>query len=148
MWERACSRRRPTPAFIWQTTVQYLDMPCKKKFQRIPARIEQKHRRLFAHQPLKTNPRLNHETRLARDFNRSASALPFFHALHYAEMRHGYVMAVNRVGMGGFLRGVFWREVDHQLVAEKVEIDPVLAGAAFLQAKHATVEVPRSGARS
>lgn len=32
------------------------------ELQRIAARVKQKHRRLFAHQPLKTDPRLDHES--------------------------------------------------------------------------------------
>jgi hypothetical protein len=34
--------------------------------------------------------------------------------------------------------------MNHQLMAEKVEIDPVIAGATFFQAEHLTIETPGS----
>jgi len=35
--------------------------------------------------------------------------------------------------------------MNHQLMAEEVEVDPVLAGAPLLQAEHVSVEMPGSG---
>ena len=59
LWELACQRRRPDRHHLFGK--QLPNILERLELQRIPARIEQKHRRLFAHQPLKTNPRLNHE---------------------------------------------------------------------------------------
>lgn len=57
-------------------------------------------------------------------------------------MWHRHVVAVHRVAAGVAL-GVGLRVlVDDQLVAEEVEVDPVLGGAAFAQAEDFAVEAP------
>ncbi|MNO91853.1 hypothetical protein D3C76_834100 [compost metagenome] len=51
-------------------------------------------------------------------------------------------MTVDSVGVCRFLRGVFRRQVNDQLMAEKVEIDPMIAGATFFEAEHMAIEIP------
>lgn len=57
-------------------------------------------------------------------------------------MRHRHVVAVHRVAVRGFLMRHFRCLVDHQLVAEEIEIHPVVAAAAFGTAEHLAIEMP------
>jgi hypothetical protein len=43
-------------------------------------------------------------------------------------------MPIHGIGVRGFLLGIFRCQVNHQLMAEEVEIAPVITGATFLQA--------------
>ena len=54
-------------------------------------------------------------------------------------------MAVHGVAVRGLLMGHLRRLVDHQLVAEEVEVHPVLAAAALGAAEHLTVEMAGGG---
>jgi predicted amino acid dehydrogenase len=54
-------------------------------------------------------------------------------------------MPVHGIGVGGFLCSVFRRQMNHQLMAEEVEVDPVCAGTTFLQPENFAVKVPCGG---
>ncbi len=57
-------------------------------------------------------------------------------------MRHRHVVAVHRVAVRCFLIGHLRRLVDHQLVAEEVEIHPVRTAATLRAAEHLAIKMP------
>src|SRR3546814_18756187 len=62
---------------------------------------------------------------------------------HDAEMRHGHVVAVDRVGVGAWAcAGIEMRD---DLMAVEIEIDPFGRAAALAAAKHAAVKGARGG---
>src|SRR5262249_38905610 len=101
-------------------------------------------RRLFAYLPLKADIRLDHELRAERPEPRR-ERFPLIPCEHDAEVRHGHVMTVDGIAVHAFLRSRFRVLVDYELMAEEIEVDPLLAGAAFFEPEHAAVEVARGG---
>jgi hypothetical protein len=69
--------------------------------------------------------------------------VPVFGGEDDAEVRDGNVVAVDRVGMRGF--GDARLEVRDNLVAEKVEVDPLLGAATFRAAENCAVEMASGG---
>ncbi len=54
-------------------------------------------------------------------------------------------MAVHSVGMRLFLARGDGVLVNHQLMTEEIEVDPMLAAAAFGAAEHLAIETPGGG---
>ncbi|MNG06878.1 hypothetical protein D3C84_901510 [compost metagenome] len=54
-------------------------------------------------------------------------------------------MAIHGIGVSGFLGRVLRRQVNHQLMAEEIEVDPVVAGPSFFQAEYRAVKMSRCG---
>ncbi|MNC24580.1 hypothetical protein D3C75_726360 [compost metagenome] len=46
--------------------------------------------------------------------------------------------------MDAFLGGGFWMFVNNQLVAIKIEVDPLVAGTTFFQAEHFAIKCARA----
>ena len=61
---------------------------------------------------------------------------------HHAEMRHGHVVAVDRV-VDGRAGSAVDRQVRDELVAEEVEVDPLGGAAAFGAAEQLAIEPAR-----
>src|SRR5471030_1055323 len=114
------------------------------ELQGIAAGVEQEHRRLFTHLALEAHIRFDHELRALRT-QPFGQGFPVFPAQHHAEMRHRNVVAVHRVGVRGVLRRGFRVFVNHQLMTEKIVVDPMIAGAAFRATKNVAVEMTGSG---
>ena len=88
--------------------------------------------------------RLQHKLRVPR-LQAFGQRMPIVPAQYHAKMRHGHVVAIHRIGMDRVLGSSFGVFVDHQLMAEEIEVDPMVAGATLFQAEDFTVEVPSSG---
>ncbi len=72
--------------------------------------------------------------------------LPVRHREHHPEMRHGHVMAVDRVRDGVGVRCVHaGLQVGDDLVAEQVEVDPFRRAAPLRAAEQPAIEAPRRG---
>jgi hypothetical protein len=109
------------------------------EFEGVTARVEQEHGGLLADLPFETNVRFNHKLRAER-LQALGQRFPLFPSQNDAEVRNGYVVAVYRVAMDAFLGCSFRVFVNNQLVALKIEIDPLVAGTTFFQAKHFAIK--------
>jgi len=78
--------------------------------------------------------RFQHKSRTPR-LQAFCQGMPVFPAQHHAKVWDRHIMTIYRIRVGGFLRGRFRVFVDHQLVAEEVEVDPMLAGTPLFQAE-------------
>src|SRR3546814_8096873 len=104
--------------------------------------IVKKHRRLFARLPGEADMRLD-DKRRARAPQPIGERVPIGHRQHDAEMRHGHVVAVDRVGVGAWAcAGIEMRD---DLMAVEIEIDPFGRAAALAAAKHTAVKGARGG---
>src|SRR6185437_16824423 len=112
------------------------------EFERVAERIEEEHRRLLARLPGEANVRLDDElgVRLAKA---RGEAIPRRTIGDDAEMAHGHLLSIDEAG------GVAHRArvdlVRDDLVPEEIEVDPVVAAAAFGAAEELPVEAARQG---
>src|SRR5262245_10979506 len=99
------------------------------EFERVARRIVEEERRLFADFAAEADARLDHEARAtgAQSLGQRFPGLP---RQHDAEMRHGYILAVDFVEVQRASRGI---EVRDELMTEEIEVDP-LPRAASLRA--------------
>ena len=112
------------------------------ELERIARRILKEHRRLLAGLADKADVRRDAEFYTGSG-NPVGERLPVFHRQHDAEMRHRHVMSVDRVRDRKRLgRRIEMRD---DLVAEQVEIDPVIGAAPLRATEHATVKGARGG---
>src|SRR5690606_22309133 len=114
-------------------------IPERLELERVARRIVEEHRRLLADQALEADPRLDHETRTGCP-QAPCERMPRFPIEHHAEMRHRYIVAVDRIVMPAALAraGI---QVGDELVAEEVEVDPLVSAAALRATEQPAVEL-------
>src|SRR5262245_8680524 len=112
------------------------------ELERIAARVGQEHRRLLAGLSPEANVRLDDERRAGLPQARG-EGLPVRHLEHHAEVRHGHVMAVDRV-VRGPAGAVALHGVANELVPEEVEVDPVGRASTLGAAEDPAVECARA----
>lgn len=114
------------------------------ELQRITAGVADEQGGLFARLAGKADAGAHDEV-VKLVFQSLRQDLPLIHGQHQSEMGHGYLMSVHQRVHAG--QGAGWAEVrvqmHHQLVAEKVEVDPAVGTATHGQAEAAVVEVAR-----
>ena len=67
--------------------------------------------------------------------------MPSIPRQHHAKVRHGDAVAVDMVVVQLFFRAIYWGQMDDELVAEEVEIDPLCAAAPLGTAKHGAIKM-------
>ena len=107
------------------------------ELKRIAAGVEKEHRRLLTREPLEADIGLDAKG-YARRPDAFGQCLPLRHRQHHAEMRHGHIMPIDRIGRRN--RAGIGVEVRHDLVAVEIKVDPMFRTTALTAAKHAPVE--------
>lgn len=102
----------------------------------IAARIEEEHRPLLAGLAFETHDRRNVEAH-ALLFQALGQHEPIRQAQHHAHMRHQYEVVADLAGPRDF-EGL--AQMQRQLMAKEIEIDPGIRAAPFLATKHVAVE--------
>jgi hypothetical protein len=112
------------------------------EFKRITGWIEKKHCCLLARFALKANVRLNDEFGVRR-FETIGQSVPFAHLQHNAEMAARHVVAINIASFRH--RAFLGREVGHNLMTIKIEIDPMIGRTPFFTPQQVKIELAGSG---
>ena len=114
-----------------------LEIAQRLELERVPAGIEEEHRRLFPDLPLEAHVRLDEEVDArAPDFLRERR--PLLHAEHHAKVTDGNGVAIDGVRSGG--ARLFGRQVGDNLMAEEVEVDPIGRRASLRATQELSVE--------
>ncbi len=110
------------------------------ELERIAGGVEQEHRRLLAGLTCEANRGGDHELG-SRALQPLGERAPFVHRQDQPEMRHRHRVAVDRVDRAALDR--IRSKVGNDLVAVKVEIDPMIGASAFRAPEQVAVESPR-----
>jgi hypothetical protein len=111
---------------------------------RIAGRVVEKHCGLLTHLPDEADAGFDLEAD-SRCPQAVGERAPRFPLEHHTEMWHRHVLPVDSVVMHVWVTpGI---EVHDELVAEKIEVDPLVAAAAFLASEQGAVELTRIAQR-
>lgn len=107
------------------------------ELKRIAAGVQEKHRRLLPDLPLEPDMRFNHELRPGLD-QFVGQCLPFAHRQDGTEMAHRHVIPVHRTGTA--VTNLPRRQMCNDLVAVKIEIDPLRGGTTLRAAQQSAIK--------
>ena len=108
------------------------------EFERVTRGVSQEHCSLFAHLSFKSDARGDEKVALGR-LKPVRQRLPVLHRQDHSEVTRRNAVTIHRVGVGR--SQIVIDEVQRYLVAQEVQIDPALVGAACAHAERAAVEV-------
>ena len=99
--------------------------------------VQEEHGRLFSGQAFETDIRFDDEMD-GSGFQPAFEVVPFVPVEDDAIMWYGYVVTINRIGVEAFFLDLSWFQMNDELVAIEIEINPLIGAASFF----ATEDVP------
>jgi hypothetical protein len=134
---------------ICDSTILEQWLPCKElvhigkrlKLKSIARRVEKEHGRLFTHLSLEADIRLNDETNTG-SAQTIRQGLPVLHGKYHPKVRHRNVVTIYRIMM---LPVLFERgfEMSDDLVAKKIEVNPLCGASPLRTAQQDSIKSPR-----
>jgi hypothetical protein len=101
--------------------------------------VEEEHGRLFAGQAFETYIRFDDEFD-GSGFQPAFEVVPFVPVEDDAIVWYGYIVTINGVGVEAFFFGRPWFQVNNELVAIEIEINPLIGATSFFAAEDVPVK--------
>jgi hypothetical protein len=101
--------------------------------------VEEEHGRLFAGQAFETDIGFDDEMD-GSGFQPAFEVVPFVPVEDYAIVWYGDIVTINRIGVETFFFGGPWFQVNNELVAIEIEINPLIGATSFFAAEDVPVK--------